>query len=1598
MHHVETSHSPIIENFLAHAQQQLGYDTFLRAQPFLKQYLAQVDQDELASRSIEDLTGAALSHWQLIHTRHLGEPKLHIFNPQVEIEGWQSNHTILQIVNDDMPFLVDSVTMELNRRGLTVHLIVHPVMQVQRDGSGVLEAVYTHDGRVEGTQYESFIHVEMDRQTDEMVRGEIAASIRKILLDVRSACYDYPNMKSICSEHIQTLEQGNQYWSCAEAVTFLKWLQSDHFTFLGYRNCNLVQVDDRMELQSIQGSERGILRNVEHQTHAIVLADAAQAALAESGVVFITQSNLRSSIHRPGYLDYIGIKRLDENGNMIGESHFLGLFTSAAIHEHPHEVPLLRQKVQAVVERAGLLPRSHMHKTLLSILESYPRTDLFQMTSDELYEIATGILHLQERQRIRLFIRRDALARFYTCLVFLPREKFNTDVRLKIQNQLEQHLNGHTVEFAPYLTESLLARLYFVVRTAHAEEVDVKAIETVLAQTIRGWDDDFASRLGEQFGEEEGIVQARKWSSVLPISYREYYSASDAVADVAILESLHTAKPLGVSLYVRKIGQGDDELRFKLFQIDRPIPLYKSLPMLGMMGVKVLDEHPYTLKTLEGVRYLHDLGLKLNHDVKDLPSRREAFHTLFQKVWGGEVESDDFNQLALTAGLLWRQIVVFRAYAKYLRQIGFNFTQSYIEQTLVAYPKIVQKLWELYDLRFNPELSAHRTTAVDQQVATINAALEEITNLDEDRILRQYLEVIQATLRTNYYQTTANGQSKPYLSFKLNPNVIPGVPEPKPMFEIFVYSPRVEGIHLRGGKVARGGLRWSDRREDFRTEVLGLVKAQMVKNTVIVPVGSKGGFVLKQAPSSQDREAFMKEGIDCYKTFLRGLLDITDNLVKAAVVPPANVVRHDEDDPYLVVAADKGTATFSDIANGIAAEYGYWLGDAFASGGSVGYDHKKMGITARGAWESVKRHFRALGRNTQTTPFTVVGIGDMSGDVFGNGMLLSPHTTLVAAFDHRHIFIDPNPDVAQSFIERQRMFNLPRSSWADYRSDLISEGGGVYPRSEKFIDLSPQAKAALGIHANRVTPVELMKSILQAPVDLLYNGGIGTYVKASFETNAQVGDRANDAIRVNGNELRCKVVAEGGNLGLTQFGRIEFAQVGGLIYTDAIDNSAGVDCSDHEVNIKILVNRLQEASRLTQEQRNQLLAEMTEEVGELVLQDNYYQTQCVSTMVAQKDRSLELQASWIEALESAGRLNRTIENLPSPAQLEERKTKHQGLTSPEHAVLMAYTKMYLFDEVLGSKLPDDGALVPVLHHYFPKPLQQRFASALDTHPLRREIITTSLVNHTVNRVGSTFVYRIRQILPALASSTIMAAYLIVKEALRLDKVWSAIDALDNVTADALQIEMLQSVAETAHDVTLWLLRRHPEGIILNEHGKRYQGVFDRLHQQWVSLLPGGQKASYQAEVTRLHSQCVPQPLAETIAMLPFLTPILDLVGQAGDQLPVERITSLYFALGEQLHYEWFQKHIAAWTPENTWQEQAKNTLLEQLSRIQREITLSLLQNPSLQQDNGVLLTQWESNRQSRLKEYQKVVGALQNQPALDLSMLTVAVHALGRLL
>ncbi|MGZ5650581.1 MAG: NAD-glutamate dehydrogenase, partial [Usitatibacter sp.] len=1387
----------LLEQVLRLADLRLSAPSAKEARDFIAQYYDQVDVEDLASRNPEDLYGAAMAHLAYARQFATGTPKMRVYNPRVEEHGWSSAHTVIEIVNDDMPFLVDSVTMEVNRQGHTLHLLIHPLFTTRRDKEGHLESIGPQSK--EGSQ-ESLIHVEVDRELDAAKLKELGSGILNVLADVRASYENWTAMRSRMESIVKELEAPPPFLQGAETDetrAFLAWAADHHFTFIGYREYELSRVDGEDQLMIVPRTGLGVLREpVEGGiSHSFAELPAQLRALArEPRLLVLTKANARSTVHRPGYLDYIGVKRFDAEGRVVGERRFVGLYTSSAYHADPRQIPLLRRKVERVVERSGFRPYSHMYKNLLTVLQDYPRDELFQIDEDTLLETALGILRLGDRRKTRVFIRRDLYGRFYSCLIYIPRESYNTEARKKIQEVLKRHLNGASAEFTVSLSEAVLARIHMLVRSSprEAPNYDIHAIEADIVQAMRRWEEDLKDALIEALGEERATVLLRTYGSAFPIFYRDTVSPRSAVRDIAFMEKLDAQHPFTVSLY-RPVESDEHSLRLRILRIGAPVPLSASLPVLENMGLEVLDEVSYAIERAGGEAiYLHDFGMKSARAIPDVEAVKALTEDALSRIARGEVENDGFNRLTPGAALATDDVVVLRAYAKYLKQAGFTYSQAYIEQTLAAHPAISSKLVALFHARFDPALSNGRDVLQQKLNDDVRAALNAVAIADEDRILRRFLHLIRATIRTNHWVKGADGARKPFLALKFLSAQVPELPEPRPVFEVWVYSTRFEAIHLRGGKVARGGLRWSDRPEDFRTEVLGLMKAQMVKNAVIVPVGSKGGFVLKSAPPMSDREAYLKEGVECYRNFLRGLLDVTDNLVSGKVVPPRDVVRHDPDDPYLVVAADKGTATFSDYANAISAEYAFWLGDAFASGGSVGYDHKKMGITARGAWESVKRHFREMGVDTQSRDFIVAGIGDMSGDVFGNGMLLSRHIKLVAAFDHRHIFLDPNPDPAASFAERERLFNLPRSSWDDYDKKLISKGGGVIARGAKTVAITPEVKAALDIEAAELTPHELLKAILKAPVDLLYNGGIGTYVKASRQSNAEAGDRANDAIRVNGGDLRCRVVAEGGNLGFTQLGRVEYAQKGGHICTDAIDNSAGVDCSDHEVNIKILLGTIMSDGEMTEKQRNKLLAEMTDDVGQLVLVDNYYQTQSLSVAGLRGDKLLDSQAAFIRRLEKAGKLNRAVEYLPSDDEIAERRLAKQGLTSPERAVLLAYSKMTLYEDLLATTLVDDEYVGQALIGYFPPLLRQRYAEAMPRHALKREIVATVVVNSMINRTGSIFVHRMIEETGA-SPEEVTRAYILVRDIFGLESLWLEIDALDNKVPAQRQYAMLIEV-------------------------------------------------------------------------------------------------------------------------------------------------------------------------------------------------------------
>ncbi|UQA95133.1 NAD-glutamate dehydrogenase [Streptomyces halobius] len=1601
---------------------------------YLQRYYLHTAPEDLTDRDPVDIFGAALSHYRLAETRPQGTANVRVHTPTVEENGWTCSHSVVEVVTDDMPFLVDSVTNELSRQGRGIHLVIHPQVVVRRDVTGKLIEIFdagdahgTAAERPHDAVTESWIHVEMDRETDREDLKQITADLLRVLSDVREAVEDWEKMRGAAlhiADDLPTEPTADDLrdQEIEEARELLRWLADDHFTFLGYREYQLVSApaEDGSEedvLAAVPGTGLGILRaDPSHHAedgHPVSpsfnrLPKDARKKAREHRLLILTKANSRATVHRPSYLDYVGVKKFDAQGNVIGERRFLGLFSSAAYTESVRRVPVIRRKVAEVLDAAGFSPNSHDGRDLLQILETYPRDELFQTPVDQLRAIATSVLYLQERRRLRLYLRQDEYGRYYSALVYLPRDRYTTGVRLRLIDILKEELNGTSVDFTAWNTESVLSRLHFVVRVAPGTSLpdltdrDVDRIEGRLVEAARSWADGFAEALTAEVGEERAAELLRRYHRAFPEGYKADNNPRSAVADVQHLEQLtpEPGRDFSVSLY-EPVGAGPGERRFKIYRTGEPVSLSKVLPGLNRLGVEVVDERPHELRRADAtVAWVYDFGLRVPEHVKG-DDARERFQEAFAAVWTGAAESDDFNTLVLQAGLNWRQVMVLRAYAKYLRQAGSTFSQTYMEDTLANNVHTTRLLVSLFEARMSPERQRAGTELTDGLLEELDGALDQVASLDEDRILRSFLTVIKATLRTNHYQRDSQGRPHAYLSMKLDPQAIPDLPAPRPAYEIWVYSPRVEGVHLRFGKVARGGLRWSDRREDFRTEILGLVKAQMVKNTVIVPVGAKGGFVGKQLPDpSQDRDAWLAEGIACYKTFISGLLDITDNLVGGEAVPPKDVVRHDEDDTYLVVAADKGTATFSDIANEVAESYGFWLGDAFASGGSAGYDHKGMGITARGAWESVKRHFRELGHDTQTQDFTAVGVGDMSGDVFGNGMLLSEHIRLVAAFDHRHIFLDPNPDAATSYAERRRLFELPRSSWADYNTELLSPGGGIHPRSAKSIPINAQVRAALGIEpgVKKMTPADLMRAILKAPVDLLWNGGIGTYVKSAAESNADVGDKANDPIRVNGEHLRVKVVGEGGNLGLTQLGRIEFAMAGGKINTDAIDNSAGVDTSDHEVNIKILLNAVVAEGDMTTKQRNQLLAEMTDEVGALVLRNNYAQNTALALALAQSSSMLHAQQRFMRRLVRDGDLDRALEFLPTDRQIRERLNTGGGLTQPETAVLLAYTKITVSEALIRTGLPDDPYLQRLLHAYFPSALYDRFPGQVDGHALRREIITTVMVNDTVNTGGTSFLHRMREETGA-SLEEVVRAHTAARAIFKLNQVWDDVEALDNVVAADVQTRIRLHSRRLVERGTRWLLNNRPQPLDLSPtidfFSERVATVWGRL----PNLLQGGDLEWYQAILQELTGAGVPEPLAVQVSGFSSIFPALDIVAvsdRTGKE-PLE-VAEVYYDLADRLRINQLLDRILELPRADRWQSMARASIREDLFAAHAALTADVLAAGNGSATPEQRFKAWEAANAAILNRARATLEEIQGSESFDLANLSVAMRTMRTLL
>lgn len=1608
--HAEEHKSELIETLCERARKRLDAKRADDAVRFLKQFYCNVAPDDILGESIDNLYGAALSIWGQAQQRAKGETKVRVYNPRPEEYGWKSSHTVVEIINDDMPFLVDSVTAAIGQLEAEVFLVIHPIMRIERDAKGKLKQLFDD---TDGDNRESVMQLQISEQPSEQ-QSEFRERLEQVLGDVRVAVDDWQAMRGRMEEVIADLEKNPPPIPKAEVdegIAFLKWLNDDHFTYLGYREYRFEGRGKKAVSRVIEEVGLGVLRNTAFQVFDGLrnlgsLPAEIQDFVKKSDLLRVTKANSRSSVHRAVHMDTAAVKVFDSKGKVIGERLFLGLFTSVAYSRSPRDIPLLRTKVDHLVERSGFAPGSHDGKALTHILESYPRDELFQITEDELLDTAMGVLHLQERQRIALFLRQDPFERFVSCLVYVPRDRYDSALRLRMQNICADAFSGTISAFYTHLTDEALARLHIIVKTTRGEipEVDHGALERKLAEAGRSWVDRLEEALIEDRGEEGGIRSLRLFSKAFPASYQDHFNEHDAAFDVKRIDEAADSGGLSMNLY-RPLEAEAHRLHFKLYIAGQPVPLSDVLPMLENMGLKVISENPYSISPAkaDGPVWLHDFQMVTQDgDEIDIPEIKRAFHEAFAKVWRGGMENDGFNRLVLKAGLTARELTILRAYCKYLRQAQIPFSQSYMEETLAGNPKITRLLVDLFQTRFDcsddDSGNEGRDTDADAIVEKIRGLLDQVSNLDEDRIIRRFLNCIECTLRTNFSQSAEDGTPKSYLSFKFDSRNIDELPLPRPFREIFVYSPQIEGVHLRFGMVARGGLRWSDRREDFRTEILGLVKAQQVKNAVIVPVGSKGGFVVKQPPAPEEgREAFLSAGIECYKTFIRGLLDVTDNLQAGSLVPPKAVVRRDGDDPYLVVAADKGTATFSDIANGVSIDYGFWLDDAFASGGSAGYDHKKMGITARGAWESVKRHFREIGKDTQTEPFTCIGVGDMSGDVFGNGMLLSEQIKLVAAFNHMHIFVDPDPDPAKSFAERKRMFELPRSAWTDYDEKLISKGGGIFDRKAKSLKISKEMKALFAIEEDSLTPTELLRAILKSDVELLWFGGIGTYIKASSETNADAGDRANDALRIDAKELNCKVVGEGANLGMTQRARIEYAQHGGRSNTDSIDNSAGVDCSDHEVNIKILLGDIEQSGDMTRKQRDKLLEKMTDEVAELVLRDNYLQTQAITVTAGLGAHLLDRFARYMRVLEKQGDLNRAIEFLPDDETITERLKHGVGLTRPELSVLLSYAKITLYEELLASDLPDDPYMSGELINYFPKVLGKDYPEAIARHRLRREIIATAITNDMVNRVGITFIHEVKE-KTGVPAADIARAYSIACEVFGLRDLFLQIEGLDNQVPAELQAEMLVEIGRLIEQGTVWFLRNGEHPLDIEKNIKAYAKSLGQLIEDLKVMLSMEVRRLLSVRTKEYRGRGVPEDLAGRVASLSLLVPAGDIVSAAQrTKLPVEQAGKTYFAIGDRFGFDWLRRAARRLPSDSAWDKLAVTAIVDDLYGHQSALTTSVLDSVNGTAEAAEVIESWAASRTSVVARTEQLLAELNAAGNPDLAMLAVANRQLKSL-
>ncbi len=1541
---------------------------------------------ELAERSAEELSGVVIGAFELADGRSPGDVAVRVFDPAPQRDGYECMGTVVEVSAPDSPFLYDSVTEELEARGLELRRVIHPVIGAERDADGRIARIV--HVRETGSR-ESLMHLELEQRVED--RAELERAIRRVLADVRLAVRDFEAMKDAAQGMIEIARAGSTVYpqdEVAECVAFLEWLLDLNFVFLGYREYELVDLPEGRALAAVEGSGLGILSKLawsayERPVLLETIEPNLRARIQGGDLLIYSKTNRPSTVHRRARMDYIGVRRVSADGRIVGEARMIGLFTSKAYMEPASKTPLLHRKLHQILVAEDLFEGSHDYKAVVAIFESFPKDELFAAPAEELRRQVMGLLHLQETQHIRLFVRRDLYGRSVSLLVAIPRDRFDEDVRQRLQDLFMERFHGTTIDYHLSLTESDLAQVHFTVHVGHGQIPDVPfdELEREVVEIGRTWDDRLLDELVERHGEEDARGLFERWAGRLPDHYKASTDVTVAAADVARFEQLEQGDEAFLIGLANQTDEGETLTRVRLYKVGGRVELSDFVPTLESLGLHVIEEVPTTLLSEEGdERFLHDFGvLGADHRPLDVDAVGGRIAGCIAAAWKGECETDSLNRLVVTAGLDWRQVEILRAYRKYHHRVNASFPVEYKNDAFAAHPGIASRLVTLFELRFDPS-GPPDDGAADAVRAEILTELDAVRSLEQDRILRNALGVIEATVRTNAYVPTRHA-----IAFKLRSPAVPEMPKPTPMFEIFVYSPEMEAIHLRGGRVARGGIRWSDRRQDYRTEVLGLLKAQMVKNSVIVPTGAKGGFVLKRVIS--DPAALKEEGTRQYSTFVRSLLDITDNLRDGKIVHPDHVVIHDEDDPYLVVAADKGTASFSDVANAISAEYGFWLGDAFASGGSSGYDHKELGITARGVWESIKRHFREIGTDVVNEPFTVVGIGDMSGDVFGNGMLYSNQICLVAAFDHRHIFLDPSPNPAVGYAERGRLFELAGSTWDDYDRAMISEGGGVWPRSAKSIPISPPARLGLGIEADELTPNELISAILRAPVDLLYNGGIGTYVKASTESNAEVGDRINDDLRVDGNELRSRIAAEGGNLGFTQRGRIEFALGGGRINTDFIDNSAGVDTSDHEVNLKILLGSAVTRGALDMDERDALLAEVEADVVAHVLYDNFLQAQILSQESELSPHHMEAFEDLMVGLEAAGLLDRELEALPNGEEMAERRRSGRGMTRPELAVLLAYAKQSLTDALLSSSLPDSAYLERDLRAYFPPKVVERFGPLLNEHPLRRELVAMLVANDVVNSQGITFVSRLVTETGAEAAD-VARAYRIARDVTGAVDRWEAIEALVGHLEPNLLDELMGGVDRLVEITARWYLQHAPGqlGRAIEAHAEPFHAFAEAIE----AVAPQAWRHDHERAIWRLVDQGIPEHVAREHAIQPFLVHgpnVVSVASSSGRSIP--EVTRAFFLVGEAAYLDWLGSRLGEVSATTRWHRWAVQALEEELRLLRRQIAGKALAD---QGDVDEAIGAYLDRRRDVMTRLARFMRGLALEEASDLAALTVAVR------